>query len=230
MVSKAAKRPMAKERVRAKATNSLKPASPAPVIPRSRLLVISARPGEADREVARTHLTDVPAALVAVDFAGPMAGDLSLMEAIAVLREKSDAVNKGDLKEAEALLMGQAIALNVIFSELARRAKLNLGEYLDAGDKYLRLALKAQSQCRATLETLAAVKNPPVLFAKQANFANGPQQVNNGSTRTGNPKAGQNELMAVDHGERLDVGKAGKAITGDTPLASVGTIHGAEKP
>ena len=45
---------------------------------------------------------------------------------------------------------------------------------------YLRLALKAQSQCRATLATLAAVKNPqPVAFVRQANIAHGPQQVNN---------------------------------------------------
>jgi hypothetical protein len=37
------------------------------------------------------------------------------------------------------------------------------------------LALKAQSQCRATLETLAAIKNPqPVAFVRQANIAHGP--------------------------------------------------------
>ena len=32
----------------------------------------------------------------------------------------------------------------------------------DKRDRYMRLALKAQAQCRATLETLATVKNPPV--------------------------------------------------------------------
>jgi hypothetical protein len=46
---------------------------------------------------------------------------------------------------------------------------------------YLRLALKAQNQCRMTLETLATIKNPPAVFAKQANIAHGPQQVNNGA-------------------------------------------------
>jgi len=40
--------------------------------------------------------------------------------------------------------------------------------------------LKAQSQCRATLEALAAIKNPPIVYARQANIAAGPQQVNNG--------------------------------------------------
>jgi hypothetical protein len=41
----------------------------------------------------------------------------------------------------------------------------------------VRLTLKAVGQCRATLETLAAIKNPLVVFAKQANMAHGPQQV-----------------------------------------------------
>jgi hypothetical protein len=47
----------------------------------------------------------------------------------------------------------------------------------------MRLALKAQSQCRATIETLAEIKNPqPVAFVQQADVAHGPQQINNGPT------------------------------------------------
>ena len=46
---------------------------------------------------------------------------------------------------------------------------------------YKRQALKAQAQCRATLEALAEIKNPrPVAFVKQANISGGHQQVNNG--------------------------------------------------
>ena len=45
---------------------------------------------------------------------------------------------------------------------------------------YLRLALKAQAQSRATAEALAAIKQGPVVIARQANIAHGPQQVNNG--------------------------------------------------
>jgi hypothetical protein len=37
----------------------------------------------------------------------------------------------------------------------------------------MRFGLKAQAQCRATLETLAAIKNPPTVFARQANIADG---------------------------------------------------------
>jgi len=60
---------------------------------------------------------------------------------------------------------------------LANRSALYLGDYLDAAERYMRLALKAQGQCRATLETLAVIKNPP-LFARQANITSSPQQVN----------------------------------------------------
>jgi hypothetical protein len=42
---------------------------------------------------------------------------------------------------------------------------------MDEIDRYLRLGLKAQSQCRATLETLVQIKNPPVVVARQANIA-----------------------------------------------------------
>jgi hypothetical protein len=47
----------------------------------------------------------------------------------------------------------------------------------------MRLALRVQSQRRATLEALSVIKNPPhPTFVKQANIAHGPQQVvNNGA-------------------------------------------------
>lgn len=73
------------------------------------------------------------------------------------------------------------MALNAIFNELARRAANNMGTYLGTTETYLRLALKAQAQSRATVEALAEMKKPhSVAFVKQANIAHGPQQVNNG--------------------------------------------------
>ena len=82
-------------------------------------------------------------------------------------------------------------------------AALNMGEYPQAFERYMQLALKAQSQCRATLETLAAIKNPPIVYARQANIANGPQQVNNRALpdnppRTGKTENQQNELLRLD--------------------------------
>ena len=97
------------------------------------------------------------------------------------MRNATQAVQAGNLSGLEATLTAQAVALNAIFNEMARRAALNMGEYIDATEVYLRLGLKAQAQCRATLQTLFEMKNPqPIAFVKQANIANGPQQVNNG--------------------------------------------------
>src|SRR6202041_2450779 len=123
----------------------------------------------------------------------------------------------GNLAGLEETLTAQAVALDAIFNEMARRASANMGEYLSPTETYLRLGLKAQAQCRATLQTLFEMKNPqPVAFVKQANIANGPQQVNNGVTTQPRPHAGistnpSNELLELSHEQRLDTGTAGAA-------------------
>ena len=95
------------------------------------------------------------------------------------LRERIKKVQGGDMQPVEAMLFGQAMTLETIFTSLARRATSQ--EYLNQFQAYLGMALKAQAQCRATLEALAEIKNPhPVAFVKQANISGGHQQVNNG--------------------------------------------------
>jgi hypothetical protein len=89
------------------------------------------------------------------------------------------------------MLTTHAHTLDAIFNDLARRAKC--AEYLSQFEAYLRLGLNAQAQCRATLETLAAIKNPtPVAIVRQANIANGPQQVNNAPTPVAEASRGGN--------------------------------------
>ena len=89
----------------------------------------------------------------------------------------------------------------------------------------LTLALKAQAQCRSTLEALAEIKNPrPVQFVKQANMTTGPQQVNNAYAGTpshsgiqssaGNIQSEQNKLLESGHGkprQRMDARAAQEA-------------------
>ena len=118
-------------------------------------------------------------------------GAVDLTESVALMQAKTEQVCSGDLSGPEAILTAQAVALDVIFNEMARRAALNMGEHLQATDTYMRLAMRAQGQCRATLQTLGELKNPrQVAFVQQANIAHGHQQVNNHSeayifTRTG---------------------------------------------
>jgi hypothetical protein len=60
----------------------------------------------------------------------------------------------------ESMLAAQTIAMNAVFSDMALRAARHIEEYLPATETYLGLALKAQAQCRATVEALAEIKNP----------------------------------------------------------------------
>jgi hypothetical protein len=107
-------------------------------------------------------------------------GAVDLTQVASELRERAKAVINGDTSMIEAMLFDQAVALQAIFTNLSIEAAAS-GQ-LSRMEPLLRLALKAQSQSRATLETLGVLKSPPVVFARQANIANGPQQVNNGAT------------------------------------------------
>lgn len=120
----------------------------------------------------------VNAAYTLASWATPGEGDIDAL--IVALALQGRALRQGDLTDAERMLMAQASTLDVVFNQLARRAAMSADHALSVCDAYLRLALKAQNQCRATLETLSLVKNPrSVSFVRQANIANGPQQVNN---------------------------------------------------
>lgn len=157
-------------------------------------------------------------------------GEVSLSAAISVMREQEDAVKAGDMSRAEAILITQAHALNAMFTNLAERAQTQEG--LAQIQCLLGLALRSQSQCRATLEALAEIKNPrQVAFVKQANIANGPQQVNNGEpSRAGEKPTHSNELLGVDDGERMDTGTAGAAGGANSQLETVGAGNRAAKP
>jgi hypothetical protein len=144
------------------------------------------------------------------------------------LVDRAKAIRSNKLGSAEDMLTARAAALNAIFLELARRSGANMGKYIQAAETYMRLALKAQAQCRATLEALANIKNPPVIYARQANIANGPQQVNNGAgtSPASNQTKPPNELLETEHGKRLEPGTASAAIGSDPALEAVGAIDG----
>jgi hypothetical protein len=95
------------------------------------------------------------------------------------LTKSAEGVNAGDMEQLKATLTGQAVTLNSMFGKLSCKAAANMDSIPEASEGYLCMALRAQNQCRMTLETLINIKNPPVVYAKQAN---GPQQVNNATT------------------------------------------------
>lgn len=193
------------------------------------VLKVPQQPGETPADaVARAALRpSVGAALTVANFTVMGRGTVELPALVDELARQSEQVNKGDMGRAEAMLMAQAHALDALFHGLVQRSALNMGEYLDAAEKFMRLALKAQSQCRATLETLGALKNPPVVYARQANIANGPQQVNNGTGPDPRMREIENEpnkLLEARDGQRLDARTEGTAIGGDPAMEAMGTI------
>lgn len=105
-------------------------------------------------------------------------GEINFHALVDGLLAQCNASKESSLKRTESMLMTQAQTLDAIFHNLARKAD----ECAQAQqfDTFLRLALKAQNQCRSTLETLASIKNPSsVAFVRQTNIAHGAQQVNN---------------------------------------------------
>jgi hypothetical protein len=184
--------------------------------------------------LARTALRPNVRAAITAQAWSKQFGELELTALVGELTAQSSAVSKGDMGRAEAMLIAQAHTLEAIFHELTRRAGLNMGEYLNAAETYMRLALKAQSQCRATLETLATLKNPPpVTFVRQANVAHGPQQVNNGTQSAEGSRAREtenppNKLLEQQHGKRLDTGALRAPVDTDPPLETMGTVDRTE--
>jgi len=193
-------------------------------------LQITEKPGVSrERQLADIALDPLfGGAALSTTFTKGTFGETDLIATYAGLVDRAKSIRDNKLGNVEDMLTAQAAALDAVFLELARRSGANMGEYMQAAETYMRLALKAQAQCRATLETLATIKNPPVLYARQANIANGPQQVNNGlaTSPASNQTSPPNELLETEHGKRLDPGTASAAIGGYPALEAVGAIDG----
>jgi hypothetical protein len=182
----------------------------------------------------------VNAAVLVKDY-GKTFGDLDLAALVGTVDEGINVVNAGDMSRVEGMLYAQAQALQTMFMNFSRRSLAQ--EYQATLESYFRMAMKAQNQCRMTLETLATIKNPPVVIARQANINNGgQQQVNNGAPAATDPSSSasrgcahaadsespRTELLEAENGERMDPRTAGAASRADPHLVPVGSVDRAE--
>jgi hypothetical protein len=199
-------------------------------------LPLTMKPDETMAQVkARAALKPSLTAVVVIDaFKGNLMGDdVDLGEMVKTLGKYIQDVKGGDLGHLEAMLLSQAEALQTVFASLARRAANQ--DQVRHFDTFMGLALKAQSQSRATISALVELKFPrQATFIRQANVAHGPQQVNNGpkaepSTHAGShaeeSKADQPELLDQHHGERLDTRTKSTTSGADPHMATVGEVH-----
>lgn len=89
----------------------------------------------------------------------------------------ADKAAKGDMAFASRMLAAQAVTLDSIFAEMARRMALNMGEYLGATETYARIAMKAQAGSRQAIETLAKLHQPREQTVRHVHVNEGGQAV-----------------------------------------------------
>lgn len=162
---------------------------------------------------------------------------LDITDMMAELHKKAGEVVGGDMSCIERSLTNQFLTLETIFANLAERSSRQ--EYMKQMETYLRLALKAQAQARATAEALAMLKNPQP-YIKQANIAQGNQQVNNmyantsahsgisersqahTHTHAGNSQVEPNKLLESQDDTTLDTRAPTAAVRADSTVEALG--------
>jgi hypothetical protein len=146
------------------------------------VLEIEAEPGESEgTSFARVSLDPVIRhANLAMSLASQAFGDgnkPSMMASTEALQSTVAKAEAGDMRMASRLLASQAVTLDTMFTELARRAANNMGSYPDAADRYMRLALRAQSNCRTTVDALAKLHQPREQTVRHVHVNEGGQAV-----------------------------------------------------
>jgi hypothetical protein len=101
----------------------------------------------------------------------------ALADFVNEIARRAREVGEGDMARASRLLATQAMTLDAIFTECARRSALNMGEYINASERYMRLALKAQANSRATIEALAKLHSPREQTVRHVHVNEGGQAV-----------------------------------------------------
>ncbi len=181
---------------------------------------------EVHAAVAKTLMRPEVGAASAIEVWQPETHDVNALAS--ELSAQIEAVNRGDLSRAEGMLTSQAHTLNDVFNILLRKATAKMP--LQQWEAYMRMAMRAQSQCRMTLEALAEIKNPKAIaFVQQANIAHGAQQVNNGAAptrrRASETEAAPNELSGDSYELLSDTETSPAAGGANQGLGALETVN-----
>ena len=184
-------------------------------------LQIEAEPGASNESgLAKVALDPAAHALsVAEPFNRGSFGQRGATETFTVLLDQLKGAKAGDLSHYRAMLASQAISLNSVFTELSRRAACNMGEYMGATESYMRLALKAQAQSRATIEALERLANGREQTVKHVHVDNrGGQAVIAENLHTGGQ--GNGKITDQSHGAATGPASVGPALLGADPFGN----------
>jgi len=199
-------------------------------------VIIAVANTEEEKEKSKAQIILNPAIQSAVTVYRYNKGDyeVNINSLIEELSTQNDQVHNGSSKRTEALLLSQAHTLDALFGHYVGKAKEC--QYLEHLKTYMNIGLRAQSQCRATLEALAEVKNPrPYIQNNRAEY----QQVNNGGQPQANSLAQAEEKLKSTNGlltegsknyETVDFGRTETAGRNDQTMEAVGVQYGTDKP
>jgi hypothetical protein len=200
-------------------------------VPKDRVLSIQAREDESkDNALSRTLIRPTLNSALSIEGLNRLGKghQHNINTLVDELGTQIEAVNKGDMSRPEALLIAQAHTLDALFGRLLDASVKNMGEYLGATESYMRLSLKAQSQCAQTIRVLNELKSPKnVAFIQQANLANGHQQVNNYPARKNENE--QNELLERAEHEQLEFGAQKETFRANSTVETMGEIDRPKK-
>ena len=180
-------------------------------------------------QVATEYILDPKTlgAIVVDGNASSVASQVDMEFAREVIGAGIEEIKKGDLSKLEEMLYSQAVALNMMFSNLSMRAAIQTN--VDIRSSLTNLALKSQNQSRNTIQTLINLKQPnqTAFIKQQTNVANGHQQINNGVAQPSPEKFSNvgNELLEEKNGEWLDRGAKAEAERVNTELEAMGKVH-----
>ena len=189
--------------------------------------VVATTPDDIHAATARTLTRPEVGAAAAIEVWQKDTHDINALAA--ELTTQVHAVNGGDLRRAEGMLISQAHTLDNVFTVLLRKAAAQT--MLPQWEAYMRMAMRAQSQCRMNVEALGEMKNPKAIaFVKQANIAHGHQQVNNGTPAPAQEKqTPPTQLLEQAHGEWMDPGATSQAGRANQAVETVGAIDRASQ-
>ncbi len=108
---------------------------------------------------------------------GDVPGNPTLGDFGKASQNEADRTRAGDLALASELLTAQALSLDTMFTEYARRATMSMGDYPLAMERFAKLAMRAQADCRASLEALAKLHQPRKQTVRHVHVNEGGQAV-----------------------------------------------------
>ena len=135
------------------------------------------------------------------------------------------AIQAGNLARPTAVLAAHVETLNTVFYALIRSGFEYRGSPYQ--EEKLRLALRVQSQLRATIRDLADLKNPRPFHVQQANIGNA-VQVNNCVVSPPKYQNAPNKLLEQQCNEWMDTRTAQAAGSGNSAVEAMGAIDGTQ--